>query len=120
MVVPRSGDRSRALSRDRLCSGAGGRVPERDDEMLALIAIVQAGGRLRADVREADLRTGTDTIAALIAGHLELYAMMVAVGEIDGAQTEAMRLAWLAGAGAAVAMMRGRTLHTGAGETGEG
>ena len=95
-------------------------MPDRDDEILALIAIVQAGGRLRADVCAADLRTGTDTIAAIIAGHLELYAMMVAIGEVEDAQVEAMRVAWLTGAGAAVAMMRGRALHTGVGEAGEG
>ena len=95
-------------------------MPERDDEILALIAIIQAGERLRADVCAADLRVGIATIADLIAGHLELYSMMVAIGEVEGAQVEAMRLAWLAGAGAAVAMMRGRTLHTGAGTTGEG
>ena len=95
-------------------------MPDRDDEILALIAIVQAGERLRADVCGATLQHGTETIGALIAGHLELYAMMVAIGEVEGAQVEAMRVAWLTGAGAAVAMMRGRTLHTGAGETGEG
>lgn len=117
---PRSGDRSRALFPGPPCSGAGGRVPDRDDEILALIAIIQAGERLRADVCAADLRTGTTTIAGLIAGHLEIYSMMVAIGEVDGAQVEAMHVAWLAGAGAAVAMMRGRTLHTGAGIVGEG
>ena len=89
-------------------------MPKRDDEILDLIAIIQAGERLRADVCAADLRAGTTTIAGLIAGHLELYAMMVAIGEVDGAQVEAMRIAWLTGAGAAVAMMRGRTMHPGA------
>ena len=86
-------------------SALGGRVPAQDDEIARLWAMLQAEEWLQGASERAGLPGG---LSDAVWGHVELYALLAANEKAAGASDTALRLAWLLGAGAALAAVRCR------------